>query len=295
MRKVMAPMMVAVSFAVYLAACAHQVRSEAHSTLRIASWNLEHLAESDGSGCKPRTESDYAALRAMVGRLDADVIAFQEVESMNAAARVFDPTHYAIFIEDRAGSDARLGCRGLEGQFLNRQAVGFAVRRDLIVERHSDVSALQLGDPNLRSGVDITIANAAGEPLRLLVVHLKSGCSAGQSNEACPTLFAQIPLLEDWIDARANAGERFAVLGDFNRRLALAQDQIWADLDDGAPTDLSLAAGDAGAGCDPRYPAFIDHIIVPAPPQGVVQNFREWIYDDAHLSDHCPVSIDAGR
>lgn len=42
------------------------------ASLRIVSWNMEHLAAADGSGCRPRTEVDYAALRAMVQRLDAD-------------------------------------------------------------------------------------------------------------------------------------------------------------------------------------------------------------------------------
>ena len=54
-------------------------------TLTLASWNMEHLAEHDGSGCRPRTEADYAAMRAYVDALGADVVAFQEVESKAAA------------------------------------------------------------------------------------------------------------------------------------------------------------------------------------------------------------------
>ena len=54
-------------------------------TLKLAAWNMEHLAERDGTGCRPWTEADYAAMRGYVAELDADVIAFQEVESKAAA------------------------------------------------------------------------------------------------------------------------------------------------------------------------------------------------------------------
>lgn len=57
-------------------------------TITLAAWNMEHLAEANGSGCRPRTDADYAAMRAYVADLNADVIAFQEVESKAAAERV---------------------------------------------------------------------------------------------------------------------------------------------------------------------------------------------------------------
>ena len=43
--------------------------------LRIATWNLEHLAEEEGAGCRERNEADYALLRRYAERLDADVVA----------------------------------------------------------------------------------------------------------------------------------------------------------------------------------------------------------------------------
>lgn len=203
-----------------LSACATSAPpTPAPGPLRIVSWNLEHLAEADGSGCRPRTEADYAALRALVERMDADVIAFQEVESEAAAQRVFDPSRYTIAMEERLGSPARPECRGLGGHYLNRQAVGFAIRRGLEIERHPDLVDLQLGDGDLRSGVDIEIGRVGGPRLRLLGVHLKSGCASGAGSDACALLFRQIPVLEAWIDARARTGQAFAAIGDFNRRL----------------------------------------------------------------------------
>ena len=275
-----------------LAACAAPMSPWGDRALRVAAWNVEHLAESEGSGCRPRSAAEYAQLRAYADSLDADVIAFQEVESAAAAVRVFDPVKYSIVIEQRPGSGDRAECRGMAGRFLNRQAVGFAIRRGLPFERSADVTALSLGDPDLRGGVDVTVRPRGGRPVRLLSVHLKSGCASGREREACEVLFRQLPVLEGWIDARAGEGTRFAVLGDFNRRLAQAADPFWGEIDDATPpnSDLSLAAGGAGAACDPRYPAFIDHIVLDRRAAGDLARFEERGYGGgAKLSDHCAV------
>lgn len=228
------PVALALIAGIALSSCVTTPRP-AGDGLRIASWNVEHLATADGTGCRPRTEADYAALRDYVATLDADVIAFQEVESVQAAERVFDPLVYRIVIEARAGSDRQSQCRGREGLFIRSQKVGFAVRRDLDMQRNDDVSSLQLGDPDLRSGVDIRVTPTGGRPVRLLAVHLKSGCASGTDNAACPVLFQQVPIVEAWIDARADEPVDAVVLGDFNRRLATPGDPVWSEWDDGEP------------------------------------------------------------
>lgn len=265
--------------------------------LRVASWNMEHLAEANGSGCRPREDADYAALRNYAQTLNADVVAIQEVESVAAAQRVFDPAIYDILMEARPGTpNSAPPCKDMPGLHLNRQATGFAVKKGLAVDRHADVTSLQAGDPNLRSGVDITVTASHGAPVRLLSVHLKSGCAGGPPTPACETLLTQAHLLEDWIDARGRETARFAILGDFNRRLALADDPVWAVLDGPVgPTDLSLAAGKTPPSCDPRYTSFIDHIVVDPRIAAGKMAFSELRYTGERLSDHCAVSIDIPR
>lgn len=263
--------------------------------LTLASWNTEHLAERNGTGCRPRTDADYAAMRAHVARLGADVVAFQEVESKAAAERVFDPAEWTVLIEDRPGDARTADCGGrAQGQTIRAQRTGFAIRKGLAFERQPDVTALQLGDADLRSGVDVIVRPRGTQPLRLLSVHMKSGCSAGDSNAACAVFFRQVPVLEQWIDARANEGMRFTVLGDFNRRLALPGDAAWADWDDADPAnaDLARAGGNRKATCNPRYPDFIDHIVLDRRASADLESFSELTYADGaeHLSDHCPVS-----
>ncbi|HYD86262.1 MAG TPA: endonuclease/exonuclease/phosphatase family protein [Vitreimonas sp.] len=278
-----------------IAACAQPVLGQPTSApLRLATWNLEHLAEYNGSGCRPRTDADYAAMRAYVDLVDADIIAFQEVENEAAAERVFDPAKYEIVIERRVGSGRRTECRGMPGQFMNRQATGFAVRRGITFQRHADFTDLQAGGPDLRSAVDITLQPPGGEPIRLLSIHLKSGCFEGTSRGDCPRLFRQIPILERWIDARARAEERFAVMGDFNRWLGVSGDPVWAEWDDADPpnADLTLVSGDEGATCDRRYPHFIDNVVVDRLTAPAISGFHEWTHVGPMLSDHCLVSVE---
>jgi endonuclease/exonuclease/phosphatase family metal-dependent hydrolase len=253
---------------------------------------MEHLAESNGSGCRPRTDADYAAMRAYVEDLGADVIAIQEVESQAAAERVFDPAIYTVVIEDRIGTDRGGECRGQAGLTINAQRTGFAIRKGVQFERQPDFTAVQVGNPDLRSGVDLIVRPRGGDPIRVLSVHLKSGCSSGDRNEACPVLFQQVPVMEQWIDQRATEGVRFAVMGDFNRRLGMSNDAVWADWDDSSPAnaDLALASGDQSARCNPRYRDFIDFIVLDRRATGGLRGFEEKTFEAESLADHCAVA-----
>ena len=262
------------------------------SSITIASWNMEHLAEHDSSGCRPRTDADYAAMRDYVNAMAADVIAFQEVESKAAAERVFDPSIYTVEIEQRIGTNRKGECGGRAGLTINAQRTGFAIRKSVPFDRQPDFTAIQVGNPDLRSGVDVIVRPTGGKPVRLLSVHLKAGCSAGDSNSACPVLFQQAPVMETWIDSRAAEATRFAVLGDFNRRLGMPGDAIWADWDDASPAnaDLSRASGDLAATCNPRYRDFIDFIVLDRRSTASFIAFEEKTYAAGALSDHCAVT-----
>lgn len=286
-----------------LAGCAGMTPAPAGGApLKIASWNLEHLAERDGEGCSPRSEADYAQLRAHAEALGADVIAFQEVQNRAAAERVFDPAIYDVVMSGRPPSARGSECRGRPGLYIQNQAVGFAIRKGVPWRRNADLSALALGNPDLRWGVDVTVSS--GRPLRLLAVHLKSGCNSGRapSDPDCPVLFDQLPMLEGWTEARAQDGEAFVVLGDWNRRLASGNDAFLADLNDGEPagSTLNLTSADRPAGCKARYREFIDFIAVGGEATARVQpgSFEEYLYggvpEDEHPSDHCPISVRVG-
>ena len=125
------PIAAALLVACSVTPAAAQPPTSAARPLKLASWNLEVLAEQNGVGCNPRGDSDYAAMRRIANGLDADVIAFQEVENEAAAARVFDPGKFTIIMESRPGAPSSTCGGKFPEQKVTRQAVGFAVKKGI--------------------------------------------------------------------------------------------------------------------------------------------------------------------
>ena len=178
-------------------------------------------------------------------------------------------------------------------------------RPGLAVVNNGDFAALAL-DGSVRRGVDITVT-VAGQPIRLLSVHLKSGCFAvplSTPGNDCEKLLRQVPLLEGWIDQRTQEGVPFAILGDWNRRFdAEPGQEFWREIDDGLPAPLDLLRVTEGveAHCPsaPGFDEFIDHIVLDeqAARWMVDGSFSQFQYrpEDAaffdRLSDHCPIRV----
>ena len=263
--------------------------------LRIAAWNLEHLDDRDGEGCVGRKSADYAALARRVEELDADVVAFQEVENAAAAHRVFPATDWHVEMSGRPPMGRNRACWGEPEARLGHLATGFAIRRGLEYRRNGDLKALGGAAAFQRWGTDITIT-AGSRELRLLSVHLRTGCwgakQDGQSRarKACAMLRGQIGRLKAWADARPAEGTTFVILGDFNRRLTLEGDWAWRLLSL-SPAALRLLTEGVPFRCDPRFPAFIDHLVAGGGAEKMLVggSFREWPREGQH-PDHCAIT-----
>ena len=269
------------------AASAQRGAARARTELKLATWNLEWLSARLEAGVVKRRQRDYERLAKYADRLDADVVAFQEVDGEEAARRVFSPDRYAFHVAS-------------EGSV---QRTGFAYKRDLAVEQHADYRDLDVG--GVRVGADLTVL--LGEKrFRLLSVHLKSGCfddPLTKPSSACKKLAAQLPKLEAWIDARAAERIPFVVLGDFNRRLFARPDEpFWTELDDSDPPEADLSSPGMGRGAEcwgAKYPHFISHIVLGKSAALFVKpgSFTEHAYEAADrpnkgvISDHCPLSV----
>ena len=254
--------------------------------LKVATWNLVWLTLRLAGdpilpgNVRPKRPEDLDLLRRYARALDADVIAFQEVDGPAAAATVFPPDRYALFLT----GDAVV------------QRVGFAVRLGIPVQQNPDLVGLDV-HPNahnrLRSGADITL-NLPGGRLRLLNVHLKSGCNFDRlgANRTCETLRLQVAPLRGWIVQRREEGVPFVLLGDFNRRME-GRDELIAALNSASP--LVRATEGHATPCWGGN-TFIDHILAGGAARGWMQadTLRVMTYREGEkerLSDHCPVSI----
>ncbi|HEX5160971.1 MAG TPA: endonuclease/exonuclease/phosphatase family protein [Steroidobacteraceae bacterium] len=283
--------------------------------LKLATWNLEWFmapetlrtltpsctaadAPRDGTRrsvpCdvahgRARSGEDIAAMRRYASTLDADVIALQEVDGPDAARLLFPD--YQFCFSGRASV----------------QNNGFAIRRGLPFSCGADLDALSLDDA-VRRGVELRIFPDTPHEMRLLSVHLKSGCARDRldaTRSGCAELARQVPALESWIDSQAGAHRSFAVLGDFNRDLRREPPgmSVWAEIDDRDPPEAELvntAEGQTFQNCMPAqtFSGYIDYIVLGRRmARGLVSNsFGRELYrpKDAQrrkLSDHCPVFV----
>ncbi len=274
-----------------LLACAITTHAAA-ATIKITTWNLEWLtlrsaADADlPADVHVRAPQDVAALRRYAEHLNADVVGFQEVDGDEAAAAVFDPARYTIVSIDEPVV----------------QRVGLAVRKPIEVTRNPDYTPLDVepeATHRLRYGLDATLTLPGGATLRVLVVHLKTGCQrdpiARSSREPCRLLGRQIAPLAAWAAARQAEGVPFLMLGDFNRVFD-HKEEMGRALAAAAPL-LRVTQGAS----DPCWDGseFIDHIFVGGPARAWVlpdslrvQLFRETgVQWRESLSDHCPISV----
>jgi endonuclease/exonuclease/phosphatase family metal-dependent hydrolase len=287
----------------------------APATLKLATWNLEWFMTPETlraltPACLPRqapresarravpcdvaqtlnrSGEDIAAMRRQARKLDADVVALQEVDG-ESAARLLFPGYEFCF-------SSRVGV----------QNNGFAIRRGLPFDCGPEFAELSLAD-DVRRGVELRLYPGTPQELRLLSVHLKSGCARDPLDSpraSCATLAAQVPVLERWIDTQAAARVPFAVLGDFNRDLRRepAGTSLWAEIDDSEPQDADLvntAEGQEFQNCSPSqtFTGYIDYIVLGRRmARGLVKHsfgralFRPKDALRRKLSDHCPVFV----
>ena len=286
-------LLVASFLATSLLATAHLAASPARAReLKLPPWNMEWLtARPDGDpslpdDAHPKRPDDIVTLAGYARRLDADLIGIEEVDGPEIAAKIFPPERYRIEMTH----DAVV------------QRVGLVIRRDYEVIRHPDVTALDAASPGaryrLRSGLDVTVGRG-GASLRVLVVHLKTGCwdrpLQGRSPPACPVLGRQLGVLREWIAARRDEAVPFVVMGDFNRDLT-AHDPFLDALQATAP--LALATAGRANPCWGGE-GFIDHILAGGPARRWMRpdSLRVMVYRETdpemkeRISDHCPVSV----
>jgi endonuclease/exonuclease/phosphatase family metal-dependent hydrolase len=284
--------------------------------LRLATWNLEWLIAPEqfralaetcvprGASAGPRQRSipcnvaadlersreDFRALARYARRLDAEIIALQEVDGTAAARRVF-PNHDFCFT-------ARPGV----------QNNGFAIRKGIPHRCGKDLVELDLGG-RVRRGAELILYPDEPREIRLLSIHLKSGCARrplDDTRDACVTLARQVPILERWIDEQAAAGRHYGVLGDFNHDLLnmTGESSFWSDINDDDPPGaelINVAAGERFVNCAPgqNYGTYIDHVLLGrslaasiVPGSFIRLTFSAKDAVDRKLADHCPVGID---
>lgn len=267
--------------------------------LVISTWNVEHLASPITDGCRPRSEEELRRLQEYAQSLDADIVALQEVASIEAAELLFPKQGWQIVISTRPDSEPYT-CRK-SGFTSTQQKVAFAVRNGIKIIRANSLGSLGLENPGLRYGLELTVDSPLGA-MTLLNVHMKSGCFVDNysrsDSEACQTFAAQAPILDAWAEQKEQDGTPYVMLGDFNHRLSAPYNHLTRQLTSNSNGSISTIENPGAhlIGCHPYYPAPIDHILIGnMSKKGLnkstnIHPFAD-MKPDAMLSDHCALSL----
>jgi hypothetical protein len=218
-----------------------------------------------------RTEADFQRLRQVRDAIAADVFVLQEISSLRALAKIFPTSEWQLcfsgqYDADLAGLGPYYDRQYLSGIAptcvsdgddtllpdppageLRRQYLAFAIRKDSKASLRSITDLPSLSKPGedaqgdgvivrgVRWGLSAVI-NTPGGGIRILNVHLKSGCfdsyltnmwwlnqaewsPNGMRDHACTTLARQLPELRAWVLDAKPGNLPFVIVGDFNRRI----------------------------------------------------------------------------
>ncbi|TPJ81979.1 hypothetical protein FJ434_20735 [Mesorhizobium sp. B2-5-13] len=244
----------------------------AAAEVRIANWNIQTLVYAgDPHTVFPddhvRQPADFADLRSWRDKVATPVFFLQEVTSPAALNEVFpvaDGWEHCIsgqFAQDENLTQGPICTKAGDNLIkpageTRTQYTGVAWRPSAGVTVDSVVDVADLNvrsdDPqgirNVRWGLDVTL-HSGETAVRVLVVHLKSGCfddfmnfkfftvdpaTTPPERSSCNTIARQMYPLHKWLRAREEAGDTWMIVGDFNRRLDAGagtfQDEVWQAL-----------------------------------------------------------------
>ncbi|WP_175579671.1 endonuclease/exonuclease/phosphatase family protein [Vibrio diazotrophicus] len=268
--------------------------------LTLSTWNMEWLTINPNHNVYEgkRSNDDFSALKGYFERLNADVIAFQEVDSIDAFKRV-SSSDYSVILSDRDLPQYH------NHQFSDiNQYTGFAIRNNVPFSDPKDIDLYGRANHKLRFASYVILYPDSATPVHVLSLHLKAGCVGKfySHKETCQTLLAQGKSLNRWIKEREKQGQEYVIMGDFNHNLSFKGDWLWQEFNQGLKQKPELATRNTQALCKVRkrnnasqlhqFRSVIDHMIVS--PKLQTTQPKQMVYKDQdalnyHLSDHCPI------
>ena len=199
--------------------------------LKLATFNIYWLGNeqfTEKSHLEPRGDGDWRSIARVVAKINADVVVFQEIVSLNELQTVLDLTR------DLVGR--RYQIHDEQGQVLGtgkpadqKVVIAYDVEKfDLIA-----ASAILGGQGRLPFGVRLRRKNQAGEFL-VIGVHFKSGQPLFDDAPSAERRALQCRHLADWVAGlkidlnpilqKPAEQENIALLGDFNAICQLESD-----------------------------------------------------------------------
>lgn len=180
--------------------------AEATGTLRIATYNIQHF-KSDATQQGDRVEK----LKKLVEKLDADVIALQEIADRAATNLIFPPEKWDVVIDDDSADTQDLAVA------IRKPLKAAGVKENLDADDNNFFfagSQFEHEFPNRRDALAVEVVNPqTSQSITVVNLHLKS--RLGGRNETDPRRVGAARLLVEKLK-KDYEGKTFVVLGDMN-------------------------------------------------------------------------------
>lgn len=203
--------------------------------LTVVTWNVEYFPL-DGT-------TTVNAVRDIILAMDADVIAFQEIDDTDA----FESLDAALTDWEGQWYDVRYG---IELAYLYKTSE---------INSISSLSAIFPDDsePFPRQPVLTTITHKNGLEVTLIDLHLKC-CDDGELRRKDASELLKTYMDENMVD------ENVIVLGDYNDDILSGSpfSNFIADADNYMFTDMDIANGSSSYWSYPSWPSHLDHIMI---------------------------------
>ena len=252
---------------------------------------MEWFGDNSADDHKPRSEADDELLAVVLGDIDADVLAVQEVENEQALKRLL------LHTAEESGSEYHfvLGASG------GKQKVGFLYRKPVELVSVREVDAIAVEKGRTRAGL-LALFRVGSFEWAMLAVHLKSTSRADSTPELMQRSLALRTAQAAEILSFTNSFQQttlsrpFFILGDFNdspRKKRTTLDTLKHS------PNLTFLTEDL-ASCSYSGLLGIDHIISSSSATARVLhgtlhtvNFRAMLPEKVaeRVSDHCPVVV----
>lgn len=243
-------------------------------------------------------------MKLVAKKLNADVISVQEVESPEALQQIWPKDEYDFYLN-------------MKSPWIQR--TGFVVRKSSGLQVGPLIDIEQLGSAfkdHARNGAELPLT-ISGKTIKLLSVHLKSGCfdqalNSGYATKrdkengvvTCDVLKKQAPALEAWLDSSIQSGFSAIIIGDFNRRFDSSIEQqtnpevsLFAEISDGDPENADLFRPTKEFVAMPECQGggskwLIDHALMTSDlSKYYVEGSLSELSVPKKGSDHCPLSF----
>jgi len=264
-----------------------------NSRLEVMTWNLHNF---------PATDTTVANLAALVTRMDADLIAFQEIADIAA---------FTDLLAALPAYDGRYSPDVYTGGY---QKTGFVWRRDLLsligTSSLFASNSYAFPRPPFQASFDITTCDGSLARVAFINVHLKASDgdpADDETNEARRR--AAVVALKTYTDGLLQGGTpKVVVLGDFNDMLSAPADDFVFTAYANDPSHYTFATSTLDDGVEYTYivfPHFFDHLLlsqalVPAlvAADTLVLHLDELVTTYTYtsvISDHRPVLMQLER